>query len=305
MAGEQAVQRPRWLVLGAPLRRGLLPIVAASGVVAFGLMRLSEIEAHVGVVTSGLLTLGSMLAAGAYALRRRFLRLSLYLLRPFVVVPFLRPLQPLAAQFDQLRNWRVAHLIIGILCLVPLGWHVRAAHGGVVEQMLLGCVFLVIGSGLLGAVLQYLLPQSLLHATERQVRIRDVHEKQRALYVDAEEQILGHKTDPFIESYLTAVKPVLLQETPILALWQSLLLRQDPGTGLQKRLGALLDRVDKNEHEAFQHLIELAEEKVRLDLNLFQLKLTTGWLVFHSVVVIGGGALTVLHILAVLYFGEL
>lgn len=305
MAGEQAVQRPRWLVLGAPLRRGLLPIVAASVVVAFVLMRLSEIEAHVGVVTSGLLTLGSMLAAGAYALRRRFLRLSLYLLRPFAVVPFLRPLQPLAAKFDQLRNWRVAHLVIGIGCIVPLWWHVRAAHGGMVEQLLFGCVLLVIGSGLLGVLVQYGLPQSLLTAAERQVRIRDVQEKQRELYVEAEEQILGHKTDSFIETYLAEVKPILLQEPRVLSLWQALLLRKDLGSQLQQRLALLLERIEQHEHEAFLHLIGLAEEKVRLDLNLFQLKLTTGWLVFHSVVVIGGGALTVLHILAVLYFGEL
>jgi hypothetical protein len=188
---------------------------------------------------------------------------------------------------------------------VPLGWHVRAAHGGVIEQVLFVCVFLVIGSGLLGALLQYLLPQSLLHAMERQVRIRDVHEKQRALYVEAEEQILGHKTDTFIESYIAGVKPVLLQETAVLSLCQAVLLRKDPGVPIYKRLAALLERIEKPEHEAFRHLIGLAEEKVRLDLNLFQLKLTTGWLVFHGVVVIGGGALTVLHIVSVLYFGEL
>ena len=305
MAEEQALHRPRRLGLSVPLRRGPLPILGATALAVFVLMRLSELEAHIGVMTSGLLTLGGMLLAAVYALRRRFLRLSLYMLRPFAVVPFLRPLQRLAVRLDQLRNWRVAHLVIGIVCVVPLGWHVRAAHGGVIEQVLFACVFLVIGSGLLGALLQYLLPQSLLHATERQVRIRDVYEKQRVLYVDAEEQILGHRTDTFVESYIAEVKPVLLQETPLLSLCQAVLLRKDPGVPIHKRLAALLERIEESEREAFQQLIGLAEEKVRLDLNLFQLKLTTGWLVFHDVVVIGGGALMVLHIVSVLYFGEL
>lgn len=305
MAGEQATQKPRRFVPNAPTRRGLLPILGASILAAFILMRLSELEAHIGVMTSGLLTLGGMLLAAVYALRRRFLRLSLYMLRPFAVVPFLRPLQRLAVRLDQLRNWRVAHLAIGVVCVVPLGWHVRAAHGGLIEQVLFVCVFLVIGSGLLGALLQYLLPQSLLHATERQVRISDVHEKQRALYVEAEEQILGRKNETFIESYLAEVKPVLLQETPLLSLCQAVLLRKDPGVPIHKRLAALLERTEESEREAFQHLIGLAEEKVRLDLNLLQLKLTTGWLAFHDVVVIGGGALMVLHIVSVLYFGQL
>ncbi len=305
MAGEQAIHRPRRLALSAPTRRGLLPILGATVLAAFVLMRLSELEAHIGVMTSGLLTLGGMLLAAAYALRRRFLRLSLYLLRPFAVVPFLRPLQTLAVRLDQLRNWRVAHLVIGIVCVVPLGWHVRAAHGGVIEQVLFVCVFLVIGSGLLGALLQYLLPQSLLHATERQVRIRDVHEKQQALYVEAEEQILGRKNETFIESYIAEVKPVLLQDTPVLSLCQAVLLRKDPGARIHKRLVLLLERLEEPEREAFRHVIDLAEEKVRLDLNLFQLKLTTGWLVFHAIVVIGGGALTALHIVSVLYFGQL
>ena len=305
MAVEQASHRPHRLGLSAPMRRGLLPLVAAGVLTGFLLIGPSEVEADIGVMTSGLLTLGGMLMAAAYALRRRFLRLSLYLLRPFTVVPFLRPLQTLAVRLDQLRNWRVAHLVIGIVCVVPLGWHVRAAHGGLTEQVLLICVFLVIGSGLLGAVVQYLLPQSLLYATERQVRMRDVHEKQRALYVEAEEQILGRKNETFIESYLAEVKPVLLQETPLLSLWQAVLLRKDPGIHLQNRLGALLTGFQTDEREAFQHIIGLAEEKVRLDVNLFQLKLTTGWLVFHAAVVISGGALTVLHIVSVLYFGQL
>ena len=78
MAGEQVIDRPRRLALSAPLRRGLLPIVGATALAAFVLMRLPELETHFGVMTSGLLTLGGMLLATAYALRRRFLRLSLY-----------------------------------------------------------------------------------------------------------------------------------------------------------------------------------------------------------------------------------
>jgi hypothetical protein len=107
----------------------------------------------IGVAESGWMTLGAMALAAAYAVRRRFRLLSLYLIRPFVVRRPLRRFRTFVVRLDELRNWRVVHLWIGTLVLLPLYWHVGGAAGGMVEWMLLATVVLVVATGLGGVAL--------------------------------------------------------------------------------------------------------------------------------------------------------
>jgi hypothetical protein len=293
----------RALVLGKPARRSLLPVITAVVVVAVLVRASPTVGAGLGTTTTGLLTLAIMLLAAAYAVRRRFLRLSLYIIRPFVEIRVLRPLRPLAVRLDKLRSWRVAHLALGVLCLLPLRWHVAAGRGGLLEQILLAVVALVIATGVLGVLLQYLIPQLLLGAIEREVRVRDVHEKQQALYVEAEERILGRISDLLVDTYVTKVKPILLGDTPRRRLLEATLRRQDPGALVRGHLWNLLDQLNEKEAETFRGLIDLAEEKVRLDLNLFQIQVTTAWLVWHDAAVACAGALVTLHVVSAFYFG--
>lgn len=262
----------------------------------------AQLGVRVGVYTSGLLTVAGMLAAGAYAARRRVLILSLYLLRPFVAVPALRPFKALAVRLDQLRSWRLAHLAIGSLVLLPLWWHVEEAQGGLIETALLTLVALSLATGAVGVGLQYALPHALLQTLEREVRTRDVEQKQRAIFVAAEERILG-RSEPLVQAYLEAIRPILQGDTPRLRLLEATLRGQDPGALVRGRRLRLLEQLDETDRPVFHELLDLAERKVRLDLNAFHLQLGTAWLTFHAAAVVCAAALVAVHIVSVLYFG--
>lgn len=289
---------------GTPIRRGLLPVLAAAAVAAV----LGEIVLHqgrpIGVRASGWMSLGAMVLAAVYAVRRRFRLLSLYAIRPFVVFRWLRPLRSFVVRLDELRNWRVAHLWIGTLFLLPLYWHVRSAAGGLLEQLLLVTIVIVVVTGLAGVVLQYVLPQSMLQSAEREVRLQDVQEKRRSIFVAAEERILG-RSDTLVDAYLRLLRPLLDSEPSRRAMLSALVRRRDPGGVVRARADALDVELGEDDSAVFAELTRLAERKARLDLNSFQLEVTTGWLVFHAGAVTGAGVLLLLHLCSVAYFGGL
>jgi hypothetical protein len=302
MEEETGTSRRRTLRPSAAARRGPLTVIAGAALVWLIHAGLARRGVHVGSYTSGLLTLAAMLAASCYAARRRVLILSLYLIRPFAIVPPLRPFKTLAVRLDQMRSWRVAHLLIGTLLVLPLWWHVEAGRGGPLEVGVLVLIILILASGLLGVVLQYAMPHALLQILERQVRVRDVDEKRRAIFVQAEERILGG-SEPLVQAYLEAVRPILQTETSRWRLLEATLRGQDPGALVRGRRLRLAEELVEKDAATFRELLDLAEHKVRLDLNLFHLDLSTGWLVFHAAAVVCGAALVTIHIFSVLYFG--
>ena len=66
-----------------------------------------------------------------------------------------------------------------------------------------------------------------------------------------------------------------------------------------------MEGLDEKDAKTFNELMALATKKTQLDLNLFHLQLSAGWLEVHSVAVILTGGLVVLHLVSVLYFGGL
>ncbi len=286
------------------VRRGPLSVLiwAAAVWLAHRIVRQSGWQ--MGAVASGLLTLALMLAAATYAARRRLVLLSLYLVRPFSVVPALQRFRRWAVRADELRSWRLAHLAIGTACVLPLWWHMEATNGGVLETVLFGVVIVLLGSGVLGVSLQYAMPQSMLHSIEHEVRVRDVEQKRRAIFVEAEERILG-RSEALVDAYVRSVRPTLQGDPPRLQLLEATLRRQDPGALVRGRHWRLLEQLDEKDSVTFRELLDLAERKARLDLNLFHLDLSTHWLSFHSALVVLTGTLAFVHIAAVLYFGGL
>ena len=58
-------------------------------------------------------------------------------------------------------------------------------------RVLLAMCGLLFANGLLGALIQYALPRTLLGIIEREVRVEDVEARRREIFVKAEERILG------------------------------------------------------------------------------------------------------------------
>lgn len=295
----------RWLSApGIAIRRGILPVLAAAAVVWMIDALVALRDPAIGVATSGWMALGAMALAAAYMLRRRFRLLSLLVLRPFVASPALRRFTAVLVRWDEMRNWRVAHVWIGVLFLLPLHWHVQAANGGVLEQVLFVTIIVAVATGLVGVVLQYLLPRAMLRSAEREVRLRDVRAEQHAVFVAAEERILG-RSDALVDAYLRVLRPILDADSPRRRLLLATVRRTDPGEWVRRRVASLDGTLAEEDAATFTELSRLAERKVRLDLNSFQLEMTTRWLGLHAGAVACAAVLLVLHLLSVAYFGGL
>ncbi len=284
---------------GAPALRGPLLLLGVAGLA--GLAAVAAGRSPLEDVASGALTLLLMGLAAFYFVRRRTVRVSLVLLRPFTTVGLLRPLRDLAVRLDRLRSWRTAHLVFGTLFVLALWWHTGASRGTWVESALLVLCGLVVASGVFGALLQFWLPRSMLGIVEREVRLQDVEARRNAIYVEAEEKILGG-SERLVDTYVAEIRPQLRGEPPRMRLFEATLRRQDPGALLRGRLWRLLEGMEEPDVSKFRELIDLAEQKGRLDLNLYHLELSVGWLLAHDALAIGAGALVVLHLLSVAYY---
>lgn len=283
----------------APAMRGPLLIVVVSGlavVLAFAMG-----SAPLREVASGLVTLGLMAYACLYAVRRRTMRMSLFVLRPFSTLRILRPFRSFAVRMDRVQSWRTSHLVVGVLWALSLWWHMGATRGSWVETALVVLCVGVLVSGVFGAIVQFWLPRSMLGIVEREVRVQDVDARRGAIFVAAEETILGG-SEKLVDTYTAAIRPELQGDPPRMRLLEATLRRQDPGATLRGRMWPLLEGMAPTDREKFLALIDLAEQKGRLDLNLYHLELSVGWLRAHDALVIGTSALVVLHLLSVAYF---
>ncbi len=302
--GAGSVQRTAAPAAPARRRRTLpqmAPIAIGCGVLVV-LIRFAtlRVEQRVGVYLSGIITAIMFIAVGLYSVRKRNLWFSLrilYLARK--VLP--KPLFETAVFVDRLESWRAAHVVIAMLSLLPLWWHMQSHLMGPLEAALASTVALLFASGLFGVVIQDRLPNYMTHFAEHEVRTQDVNAKINAVYVEAEEKILGH-TEEFTTHYLARIKPVLLEDRSSWSLLAATLSRRDIG----KRISAALagDAPSQGDDAiAWKELADLATRKVNLEQNDFNLWLSTSWLRFHVVVAMLTFSLLAFHILSVLYFG--
>lgn len=284
--------------LGTALRGPLLLVLVGGAIVA---VAIAWERAPLEAAESGLLTLVLMGLAALYYVRRRTLRLSLILLRPFTTVGLLRPFRRSAVYLDQTKNWRAAHLVIGLLWALALWWHIGAARGGWGEVLLLAMCAALFASGIIGSIIQFVLPRSLLGIIEREVRVEDVEARRRAIFVQAEERILGG-SEPLVDLYLAEIRPALQGDSSSWKLFEATLRRLEPGAVLRGQLWLHLEDLDDDDAATFRELIDLAEQKGRLDLNLSHLKLSVGWLRVHDALVVGTALLVVVHLLSLAYY---
>ena len=301
--GAGSVQKT---IAGAPVhnRRRTLPqmapIAVGCGVLAM-IVRLAApgVEQRVGVYLSGIITAIMFVSVGLYSVRKRNLWFSLrllYLARR--ILP--KPLFETAVLLDRLESWRAAHVVIAMLSLLPLWWHMQSHLMGPLEAALASAVALLFASGLFGVIIQDRLPNYMTRFAEHEVRTQDVNAKINAVYVEAEEKILGH-TEEFTRNYLARIKPVLLEDRSSWVLLAATLSRRDIGKRTSEALNAGAP-TEGNDAIAWKQLADLAMRKVNLEQNDFNLWLSNSWLRFHVVVALLTFSLLAFHILAVLYF---
>jgi hypothetical protein len=292
--------------MGPPRARGrTLPQMAliAIGVgvlVVILRMLTTSFEHRIGVYGSGIVTAVMFVGVGLYSVRKRNLWFSLRMLymarRIFPASIFGK-----VVFLDRLETWRATHVVVAMLALLPFWWHMQRHLMGPLEAALASAVALLYTSGLIGVLIQDRLPHYMTKFSEHEVRTQDVNSKINAVYVEAEENVLGH-SEEFTKDYLARVKPVLLEDQSSWGLFMATIAQRDLGENVNHALSSA-NPYQGDEARAWREMAGLATRKVNLEQNDFNLWLSISWLRFHIIIAALTFALLAFHILAVLYYG--
>jgi hypothetical protein len=258
--------------------------------------------ARIGSYRSGVATLAAFALASTYTIRKRWMWLTVRVMRIAARMPHAIAHRLLLA--DRLESWRLYHVILGTGVLLPLWWHIE--HGGSasrLEAALAALAAILILSGLAGAVIQDFLPRTMRNRPAQEVRPEDVDAAIHELYVEAEEAILG-RSETLVQAYLKHIRPVMLGTRPARAMLVATLGGADPAAPVAAQLRARGAQIP-NEAETWERLVVFAERKIRLDHNHFNLSLSVGWMRVHIAMAIALGVLTAFHVAGVLYFAGL
>jgi hypothetical protein len=254
---------------------------------------------RLGSYRTGIITILTFTLAALYSARKHTLWLSVGWLRLATRMP--RAIARRLILMDRLETWRTMHITIGVFALLPFWWHVDAGRGAtVLERTLESTVILVILSGLFGVGIHDLLPHSMRIRPNSEVRLEDVEAGYHQLYVEAEERVLGH-SEELVRAYLKNVRPLLIGAQPPARLIWATVRGTDPAPRAC-RAARLAGATLGGDAPLYGGLVGIAERKVRLEHNEFNLRLSTGWLKFHIGLVVIMGVEVAFHVTGVLYF---
>jgi hypothetical protein len=299
---ENALAKPR---AGEAAQRryvmGLSPtlwMITCAAVVAIICALTQRYAARLGAYRTGIITVAAFALTALYSARKHAMWASVRWLRFTSRMP--RGIARRLVLLDRLETWRFGHLTLGMLALIPFWWH---SHGGVatpLEETLRAAAILVVSSGIAGIVIEEFIPHEMRIKPGREGRLPDVEVKLHALYVEAEESILGH-SETLVRAYLRNVRPILLHPRSSLRMFIATITRTDPAIAVCRpaiAAGVALG----GDAAAYRGLVEIAERKVHLEQNQFNLRVTRVWLYLHIALVVITGALIAFHVMGVLYF---
>jgi hypothetical protein len=275
----------------------LWALVCGAGVIAVHAATAS-IPGRLGSYRSGIITILSFTLAILYSARKHSLWLSVRWLR--LAARMSRSIARRLILMDRLETWRAMHITIGVLALLPFWWHVDAGRATPLERMLESTVILVVLSGLFGTAIHDLLPHSMRIRPNFEVRLEDVEVGYHQLYLEAEESVLGH-SEELVHAYLKNVRPLLIGSQPRRRFIWATLRGTDPAPRACA-VARLTEATVGGDGPLYDELVGIAERKVRLEHNEFNLRLSRGWLKVHLALVIIMICEIAFHVTGVLYF---
>lgn len=284
----------------APVRSGLLWILICAVVVIVAHAVLRPYTTAMNPYISGIAAAAAFVLAALYSLRKRSIFFALRGLRA-ATRPLPRRLRQRIILFDRMETWRFLHLTVGMLMLLPLWWHLdNGLPASTLELALAACIGMLLLSGFVGVTIQDLLPGAMNLRPEYETRPQDIEQRFNELYVQAEELILGH-SEKLNQTYVNEIRPLLRNSRPLYQMLWATLSGWDPAPYACRFARARIGELGE-EKELYQSLVGVAERKVRLENNLFNLHLDTGWLTVHISLFTLTACLLVLHVLGALYF---
>jgi hypothetical protein len=251
-----------------------------------------------GSYRTGVLTLSVFLLAALYPVRKYTLWFSLHWMR--LASRLSRAWAVRLLLLDRLETWRVVHVTLGVFAMLPFWWHTQFGRRSLLELALEILVMLLVFSGFFGALVEDFLPARMLKLGNQEVRLEDVEAASHRLYVEAEEMVLGH-SEAMVQAYLSFVRPILAGSQPSRTLLWATLRGSNPALAVCKPARLIAGKFGA-EAAAFHELVNIAERKVGLDHNQFNLRLGIAWLRLHRRLAISVLVLIIFHIAGVLYF---
>lgn len=251
-----------------------------------------------GSYRTGIFALSLFVLAALYPVRKYTLWFSLRYMRLASRLPRAWAVRLLL--LDRLETWRVAHVTLGVLAMLPFWWHTQFGRRSLLELALELLVIMLVLSGFLGTLIEDFLPARMLKLGNPEVRLEDVEVASHALYVQAEEQVLGH-SEAVVHAYLLLVRPILAGSQPSRTLLWATLTGDNPAAAVCRPARLVADGFG-TEAPTFHGLVDIAERKVSLDHNQFNLRLSNEWVRLHRALAISVLSLIIFHVLGVLYF---
>ena len=254
--------------------------------------------ARLGSYRTGVLTVSVFVVAALYPVRKYTLWLSLHWLRLAVRLPRRWAVRMLL--LDRLETWRVVHVTLGVFALLPFWWHLQFGRRSLLELALEIMVILLVLSGFLGVLVEDFLPARMFKLGNQEVRLEDVEAASHRLYVEAEELVLGH-SEQLVHAYLSLIRPILAGSQPAHIMLWATLTASNPALAICKPARIRASGFAA-EAATFNELVDIAERKVGLDHNQFNLRLSTAWLRLHRRLAASVLVLIIFHVAGVLYF---
>ncbi|HKV56375.1 MAG TPA: hypothetical protein VJN94_17205 [Candidatus Binataceae bacterium] len=294
--GEAAARRHT-----APIASVTVWALICGGAVILTHSLTASFGARAGSYRTGIVTLTLILLATLYPLRKYTVWFSLRWLRLATRLP--RRLALRALLFDRLETWRTLHLTMGVFAMLPFWWHVESGRVSTLELVLKAAVILLVLSGFFGAMVEEFLPVRMLELGNKEVRLEDVEAGFHQLYVEAEEMVLGH-SEALVQAYLASVRPIFSRNQPAHRMLWATLTGSDPSSASCRGARTLAAGFGA-EAPVFDGLLDIAQRKVRLEHNQFNLRLGSRWLRVHRRLAMAVALLIIFHVTGVLYFDGL
>jgi len=206
--------------------------------------------------------------------------------------------------FGTLEQWMQSHIWLGVLVLVILLFHTGGRFEDKVAVATLIVVAIVVASGIVGAILYVTVPR-MLTEVESNLTVDEISEQLNQL-AKTMARIASGQSAPFQRIHDELVK----QSMPgTLAGWRLLLSRLGRG---KKQDGAdwprLIALVPKEEQDELRQLLVLSRQRKELLLRLIYQQryknILEAWLYLHIPFTIATLLLSIVHIVAVFYYGR-
>jgi len=205
--------------------------------------------------------------------------------------------------FGTIEQWMQSHIYLGILVLVILLFHAGGRFNDKVAVATLILVAIVVGSGVLGAILYVTIPR-LLTEVESNLTVAEISEQLNQLGKQMA-RIASGQSAPFQRIFDQLIKE---GKPGILAGWRLLFSRMRRGTTVSADWTNLLALVPKDEQDELRQMLVVSRQRkellIRLVLQQRYKNILESWLYVHIPFTIALLVLAVVHVIAVFYYGR-